>query len=141
MDLRKWREKYNPDTLLDRNRLPRTLADDTGTIVVDYIEENCSFNNGYCDSPSLSTKEMTQTTVALINDIAKNTEARVYLLHMAGTEDNPVRKMLDKRVELISALSEDFDYFINDDIEGFDPHPGPYWHYAVATKLIERIGN
>jgi hypothetical protein len=42
-------------------------------------------------------------------------------------------------LEVISALHQDFGYFIRDDIAGFDGHPGPYWHYAIAQKIISRI--
>ena len=79
---------------------------------------------------------MTETTAALINYIAENTQAEVYLLHVAGDADNPVFAMI-RNVNLISALPSEFDYFIRDDIEGFDPHPGPYWHYAISRRLLE----
>ena len=46
---------------------------------------------------------------------------------------------LDGRIVRISALVSDFDYFISDDVVGFDPHPGPYWHYAISRKLIDVV--
>ncbi len=132
----KWREKYDPRLLNSRLKLPRIQLDETGGILVDYIEENCLFNNGYCDESSPGSVEKSNVTAVLINYIADNTSARVYLLHFGGSKDNPVRKLMNDRVTLISALPEDFDYFIRDNIEGFDPHPGPYWHYAISRKLM-----
>jgi hypothetical protein len=82
---------------------------------------------------------MGRVSAALINGIAAMTPAKVYLLYLSGPADNPVLKQIDARIEIISVLPADFDYFINDDVEGFDPHPGPYWHYAVASRLIDRL--
>jgi hypothetical protein len=79
---------------------------------------------------------MTNATAALINYIADNTRASVYLLHIDGDADNPVFA-LTRKTTLVSVLASDFDYFIHDDIEGFDPHPGPYWHYAISRKLLQ----
>ena len=31
--------------------------------------------------------------------------------------------------------------FIQDDIEGFDSHPGPYWHYAISRRLLEILSD
>lgn len=62
--------------------------------------------------------------------IANNTSTKVYLPHFSGDPDNPVFELVIDKTPRISALSKDFDYFIQDDIEGFVPHPGPYWHYA-----------
>jgi len=43
------------------------------------------------------------------------------LLHFEGDRRNPVFDPLSPRVQGLSALSSDFDYFIPDDIEGFGP--------------------
>jgi hypothetical protein len=63
----------------------------------------------------------------------------VYLLHYDGSKQNSIFGFLSGSVHRISALKEDFDYSIRDDIMGFDNHPGPYWHYAISRKLIETL--
>jgi hypothetical protein len=134
--LNKWIAKRNPDKH-DRNFVwPKVSIADGDKIEISYIQENCLHNNSYCEDDDPSSIEMTAATAALINYISSNTQARVYLLHLAGSADNPVFG-LTKNTTLVSALPSDFDYFVRDDIEGFDPHPGPYWHYAISRKLLQ----
>ena len=73
--------------------------------------------------------------------MAINTDARVFVMHydkyrIESDPRNPIFDLLDRKIVRISALVSDFDYFISDDVVGFDPHPGPYWHYAISKKLI-----
>jgi hypothetical protein len=131
--------KYTPGSLRQKRTTPRARLSSSGNIDIDYVQENCLFNNGYCEQASLSDTEKSRTTAALINSIARSTPAKVYLLYFKGKKDNPLMKSVDERVEIISALPSDFDYFIQDDIVGFDTHPGPYWHYAISRRLIERL--
>jgi hypothetical protein len=134
--LNKWFAKRNPDAH-DRNFVwPKVSITDGDKIEISYIQENCLHNNSYCEDDDPGSIEMTNTTAALINYIASNTQAKVYLLHLAGNADNPVFA-LTRNTTHVSALPSDFDYFIRDDIEGFDPHPGPYWHYAISRKLLQ----
>jgi hypothetical protein len=113
--------------------------DDGGAIRMSLVSEDCGNNGGYCEGPDPAPRYMGRVSAALINGIAAMTPAKVYLLYLSGPADNPVLKQIDARIEIISVLPADFDYFINDDVEGFDPHPGPYWHYAVASRLIDRL--
>jgi hypothetical protein len=82
---------------------------------------------------------MSRITAALINGIAETSSAPVYLLHFDGSKKNPIFGRLSDTVRRISALEEDFGYVSRDDVLGFDPHPGPYWHYAISRKLIEAL--
>jgi hypothetical protein len=72
-----------------------------------------------------------------MNEIAKTSSAPVYLLHLSGSKKTPFLGLLSNSVHRISALPEDFDYVSMDTVMGFNPHPGPYWHYAISRKLIE----
>ena len=138
--LNRWIAKRNPDAH-DRNFIwPKVSIADGDKIEISYIQENCLHNNSYCEDDDPSSIEMTNVTAALINYIASNTQAEVYLLHLAGDADNPVLA-LTRNITLVSALPSDFDYFIRDDIEGFDPHPGPYWHYAISRKLLQVLSD
>lgn len=134
-----WHKKSKFNATPPRRTIPRAKILSDGSINVDYIEQNCQFNNGYCERESVSDEEKTNTTAHLINYIKNNTDAEVYLLHFAGDKENPVLDRIDERIEVVSALPSDFDYYIRDDVEGFDPHPGPYWHYAISRKLIAHL--
>jgi hypothetical protein len=133
---RKWTTRMDRKSQ-DRNYLlPKVSSVADNEIEISYVQENCSLNNGYCETDDPSGAELATVTAGLINYISDNTEARVYVLHFNGSVDNPALAAL-KNVTLVSVLPEDFDSFVKDDIEGFDPHPGPYWHHAVSTKLQE----
>jgi hypothetical protein len=133
---RKW------TTLMDKKSqdrsfiLPRVAKVENGEIEISYIQERCSLNNSYCEGNDPARHEMTEVSAALINYIASNTDASVYVMHFNGSPNNPMLE-LTQGVTHISVLPEDFDSFVKDDIEGFDPHPGPYWHYAISRRLLE----
>lgn len=123
-----------PDAVL----LPKATIDDRGVIRISHVQQRCSENEGYCELNDPPMSEMNRVTAALVNYIAENTEAKIFLLHIEGA-NTPLFDLLDDSVIKVSARPEDFDYFIRDDVEGFDPHPGPYWHYAVSRKLLEAL--
>jgi len=120
-------------------KFPRASLDQDGIIKIDYINADCRLNHGYCKAPEPDGSEMTKVTAAIINYFPNHTKAAVYFLHFMGKPDNPVLKLIDKRITAISALPEDFDHFIMDKIEGFDSHPGPYWHYEISRKLLQEL--
>jgi len=117
--------------------LPKAALDSQGAIHISYVQQRCDENGGYCDQNDPAKDEMSRITAALINGIAETTSAPVYLMHFAGTKENPVLGLLSGSVRRISALPEDFDYVLKDSVLNFDRHPGPYWHYAISRKLIE----
>jgi hypothetical protein len=132
-----FKQKYQ--RLPDNVMLPRAALDAKGAIRISYVQQRCHENGGYCDQTDPTQDEMTRVTAALINQITELSDAPVYLLHFNGTKHNPIFGLLSGSVRRISALPEDFDYFIRDNILGFDPHPGPWWHYAISRKLIETL--
>jgi hypothetical protein len=119
--------------------LPKADLDDLGAIRISYVQRRCDENGGYCDRNDPARDEMSRITAALINEIADTSSAPVYLLHFDGKKKNPIFGRLSDTVRRISALEEDFGYVLRDDVLGFDPHPGPYWHYAISRKLIEAL--
>jgi hypothetical protein len=125
---------------VDSIMLPKAAFDAQRAIRISYVQQRCDENGGYCEHNDPTKDEMIRITAALINQIAQNSEATVYLLHFEGVDNNPIFGLLDDRVHRISALGKDFDYFVKDDIAGFDSHPGPYWHYAISRKLLEALG-
>jgi hypothetical protein len=139
-EIHNWIAERNPDKQGRNGFLPRVSIGEGDKIELSYVQESCLHNNSYCENDDPSSIEMTNVTAALINYIADNTQARVYLLHFTGDPNNPVFA-LTKKTTLVSALAKDFDYFISDDIEGFDPHPGPYWHYAISRKLLQVLSD
>jgi hypothetical protein len=123
----------------ERAMLPKAGLDDRGVIHITHVQQHCGENDGYCNQTDPSRDEMSRITAALINEIARKSSAPVYLLHCDGSKQNPIFGFLSESVRRISALKEDFDYSIKDDIMGFDNHPGPYWHYAISRKLIDTL--
>jgi hypothetical protein len=123
----------------ERAMLPKAVLDDRGAIQITYVQRHCDENDHYCDQTDPPKDEMARTTAALINEIAATSSAPVYLLHFKGSKQDPIFRFLSDSIRRISALNEDFDYVIRDDVLGFDPHPGPYWHYAISRKLIQTL--
>jgi len=134
----KWQKEraQSVDDLL----LPAATVNAEGRIEISPVQQRCSLNESYCQRSDPPKSEMTKVSAALINYMAANTDARVFVLHyewgIQADPRNPVFDLLDSRIVRIPALLSDFDYFISDDVVGFDPHPGPYWHYAISRKLI-----
>lgn len=136
-NIRKWRLLRNQDLANKDFYLPKANLVGEDNIDFEYIQENCLYNPAHCDKSDPNSLEMTQVTAAIINTIANNTVAKVHLLHFKGDQDDPLFKLIKNDVTRVSALAGDFDHYIQDDIEGFDTHPGPYWHYAISRKLLE----
>jgi hypothetical protein len=131
------------------NTAAKAALDANGQIKISYVPIYCKFSPDYCKQPDPPPAEMNRVTAALINHIARNTSAHVLLLHFGKEQDyyqqvpelhDPVPAMLDKRVQVIHAMNDEFGSFIRDDVAGFNSHPGPYWHYAMFTKLKEVLG-
>jgi len=119
---------------------PIPMLDESGAIHITYVQQRCDENDGYCDNPDPPKEAITHLTAALINDIAATSRAPVYLLHYEGSKQNPIFGLLNGAVRRLSALDDDFDYTIRDNVMGLDIHPGPYWHYAISRKLIDALG-
>jgi hypothetical protein len=123
-------------TLGRRGWTPKAHIGSNNQLSIDLVEFDCRVVRSYCNSDDPSLSEMEAVSLRLIHEIAGATKAKTYLLYFDGSKDNPVVKNCG--VEVISALQEDFGYSFRD--QAFDlVHPGPYWHYAIAQKLISRI--
>jgi hypothetical protein len=120
-------------------KIPKAEIGKDGRLTISLVERDCHTVVDYCKKTDPSQSYMTMVSVRLINEIARETEAKVYLLHFDGLKTNAIFQNLDHNVTTISALQEDFGFFIRDTIEYFDPHPGPYWHYAISRKLLSQI--
>jgi hypothetical protein len=136
---RNWFAKRNPEMLSRNLRLPKASIDDKGKINISNVYENCASNDGYCNQTDPSEEEMAKITASLINYFDNNTDAKIVLLHFQGPRNDRVFDMLNDNISVIHATESDFNYFIRDDIEGFDRHPGPHWHYAISRRLIESL--
>ena len=120
-------------------KLPRATLSPGGGVAIDYLDQRCAEIGDYCRRPDPPAQEMTDVTVALVNRIAARSPAKVYLLHFSGAPGNPVRRKVSPRVGVIGADRSEFDSVVQDDIMGFDGHPGPFWHYAISRKLLAAI--
>ena len=99
----------------------------------------CEKMASYCKKQDPSEAEMNNVTVSIINKIASTVKAKVILLHFEGSSEDPILKSLDPQVEILTATPDTFSYSIKDTIEGFDGHPGPFWHYALYTRISEYL--
>lgn len=108
-------------------------------LVFDRIPLFCAYSGGYCDQPDPSDAYMHEVTARIINGIAKSTSAKVYLLHFLGPLSEEIRERLDRKVRIVHATPESYDYEMRDDINGFDGHPGPYWNHAIYRRLADTL--
>jgi hypothetical protein len=120
-------------------QLPKATLPKDGRVAIGHIDQRCAVLADYCRRPDPPQQEMTDVTAALVNQIAARSPAKVYLLHFAGSSANPVRGKVGPTVEVIGAVRSEFDSVVQDDIIGFDGHPGPFWHYAISRKLLAGI--
>ena len=136
--IRDWMATSFPQTELSpKDRLIRARLDGAGRLVLDTIAMHCKFDPAYCSSADPSPDETDRVSIALLRAIAEKSRAKIYLLHFFGPKDDPVLAGLPGNVELIEATPADFSYVMRDDIMGFDDHGGPYWHYAMYSRLMQ----
>jgi hypothetical protein len=134
-DIQAWTRTLDEEEQVFR-MLPRAELTSDGEVRIEMISEDCRRLGDYCAQPDPDPEHMTRVSAALINAIARDSPARVFVLAMNGRPDNPIYGLLTDLVGVVSVLPEDVGYFIEDDVAGFDPHPGPYWHYAVFRRLL-----
>jgi len=103
------------------------------------VAQDCEAIVGYCKQQDPPQSYLTAVSARLINEMGRSTAAQTIVLHIFGSKSNPVFSALDKNIKHVSALQEDFGYFIQDSVLHFDDHPGPYWHYAISRKLLSII--
>jgi hypothetical protein len=125
-------------------KLPKADIGDDGALSFSLIPEDyCRIVADYCRKADPPQSYMTMISAKLLNTIAAETNAKMYVLHIDGNKANPIFQMIDPKITRMSALllSEDLGYLAvaRDTIQYFDGHPGPYWHYAISRKLISEI--
>jgi hypothetical protein len=125
--------------------MPKAELKDGDHLIMTMFEQNCDVLGDYCKQPDPPQSYMTAVSARLINEMGHSAAAQTILLHIdAGnpslaSKSNPLFSEIDKNIKLVSALQEDFGYFMEDSILHFDAHPGPYWHYALSRKLLSVI--
>ena len=138
--IRDWMATSFPETELSaKDRLVRARLDGASQLVLDTIPMHCKFNPDYCTGPEPTADYTDRVSKALLRSIAAKSGARIYLVHFFGPRNDPVLADLPANVELVAATPEDFSYVMRDDIMGFDDHGGPYWHYALYSRIHQSI--
>ncbi len=138
--IREWMATSFPETELSpKDRLVRARLDGASQLVLDTIPMHCKFNPDYCTGPEPTADYTDRVSKALLRSIAAKSGARIYLVHFFGPKNDPVLADLPGNVELVAATPEDFSYVMRDDIMGFDDHGGPYWHYALYSRIHQSI--
>lgn len=117
----------------------RVELDDSGNLKFGLVPLFCEDSVQYCEQKEPEEDYMNRVSAKLINEIAKNTRAKVYLLFISGSKSDPLLKMLDPSITVVSGLSEDIDYEFQDVIMDYDKHPGPYWHYTMFSQIHDQI--
>jgi len=115
---------------------PRAELKDGDRLTISLVEQDCDVVVDYCKQPDPPQSFLTAVSARLINEMGRSAAAQTIVLYTDGSKSNPVFSGLDKNIKVVSALKEDFGYFIGDTVMDFDPHPGPYWHYAISRKLL-----
>jgi hypothetical protein len=140
-DIRDWMASSFPEIELDpKDRLVRARLDGANRLVLDTIPMHCKFNPDYCRGADPSPDYTDRVSTELLRSIAAKTGAKIYLLHFFGPKDDRVLTGLPSNVELVPATPADFSYAMRDDVMGFDDHGGPYWHYAMYSRLSQFLG-
>jgi hypothetical protein len=118
---------------------PRAELRDGDRLTVSLVEQECDVIIDYCRQPDPPQSYLTAVSARLITEMGRSAAVQTIVLHIDGSKSNPVFSALDKNIKHVSALQEDFGYFIRDSVLDFDTHPGPYWHYAISRKLLSVI--
>jgi hypothetical protein len=138
--IRDWMASSFPETELSpKDRLVRARLDSANQLVLDTIPMHCKFNPDYCTGAEPTADYTDKVSIELLRSIAAKSSAKIYLVHFFGPRNDPVLANLPGNVELVPATPEDFSYVMRDDIMGFDDHGGPYWHYAIYSRIHQSI--
>jgi hypothetical protein len=139
-DIRDWMARSFPEVELSpKDRLVRARLDGANHLVLDTIPMHCKFNPDYCTGAEPTADYTDKVSMKLLRSIAAKTSAKIYLVHFFGPKDDPVLAKLPSNVELVPATPEDFTYVMRDNVMGFDDHGGPYWHYAIYSRIKQAI--
>ena len=140
-DIRDWMASSIPEIELSpKDRLVRARLDGADHLVLDTIPMHCKFNPDYCTAAEPGPDYTDRVSIELLRAIAAKTSARIYHVHFFGPRNDPVLARLPANVELVPATPGDFPYVMRDDVMGFDDHGGPYWHYAMYSRLNQSLG-
>jgi len=141
-DIRDWMARSFPEVELSpKDRLIRARLDSANHLVLDTIPMHCKFNPDYCTGAEPTPDYTDRVSIELLRSIAAKSSARIYLVHFFGPQDDPVLAKLPANVELVPATPADFPYVMRDDVMGFDDHGGPYWHYALYSRINQAIAH
>ena len=86
-------------------KLPKAEVGGDGTLSFSLVAEDyCRIVPDYCEQPDPPQAYMTMISARLLNTIAAETDAKVYLLHIDGRKTNPIFQVIDSKIIRISAL-------------------------------------
>jgi hypothetical protein len=139
--IRDWMASTFPEVELDpKDRVIRARLDTAGRLVLDTIPMHCKVDPAYCAGPEPAADAVDRVSSELLRAIAASTAEKIYLLHMFGPKNDRVLQNPPANVEIVAATPQDFSYVMQDNVMGLDDHGGPYWHYAMYSKLMPVIG-
>jgi hypothetical protein len=113
-----------------------------GKVAIDYVPLSCDTPDQYCQQSDPPLQDAYDLTVAAIDEIRNGTPAKVAIMFEDGPDDDPVMARLKAAgfpiIDLRVNLSE---FFVADDISGYDGHPGPmghYYWYGLVKQFVDR---
>ena len=128
-------------------KVPRFLLQND-SLKVSYTSIFCEYSGNYCNQPDPKREEMQNVTVEILREIKRLAKSKIVLVYFWGSDDE---KLLDcskiAKAEKVLVKAEElgievhrfdpcsFEYFVADNIAGFDSHPGPFWHYEMSKRL------
>ncbi len=134
--IRDWMASTFPEVELDpKDRVIRARLDTSNRLVLDTIPMHCRIDPAYCAGSEPASEYVDRVSSELLQAIAATTREQIHLLHMFGPKNDTVLQNLPSNVEIVAATPQDFTYVMQDNIMGLDDHGGPYWHYAMYSKL------
>ena len=118
----------------------RARLDGASQLMLDTIPMHCKFNPDYCTgaepTAGLHGQGVEGTLAIHRGEERRQDLSRPFL----RSQERPCARRLPANVELVAATPEDFSYVMRDDIMGFDDHGGPYWHYALYSRIHQSFG-
>jgi len=111
------------------------------SVAIDFVPLSCKMADKYCDQPDPSQNVMNATTIALYKEVADRIKSRLAVLYLQGPDEDPVLSFLRKRnIPIIDGRLDQSKYYMDDNIAGYDTHPGPianYSWFAAMRSFIE----
>lgn len=124
-----------------RNLLHPRARLDSGRLEIDYVGlEPCEETGGRCLTPDPPLDIQVQVAQAILQEFLATRGPTFALLQLEGLDDDPVvRLMRDKGVPIIDVREETSDIFMEDEISGYNGHPGAMRNFYYYSRIRDFV--